>query len=77
MNTQHIMFIHRLFTAAETINLPIWLQGGWAIDGKLDRITREHQDVDVAFPADRRTEFISLLRSLIRFKCVAAYHFFY
>jgi aminoglycoside 2''-adenylyltransferase len=64
MNTQHITLIHRLFAAAETINLPLWLQGGWAIDGKLDRITREHQDVDVAFPADRRAEFISLLQSL-------------
>jgi aminoglycoside 2''-adenylyltransferase len=64
MNTQHIALIHRLFAAAETINLPLWLQGGWAIDGKLHRITREHQDVDVAFPAERRAEFISLLRSL-------------
>jgi aminoglycoside 2''-adenylyltransferase len=64
MNTQHIALIHRLFTAAETINLPVWLQGGWAIDGKLDRITREHQDIDVAFAADRKPEFISLLQSI-------------
>ncbi|MEG3850547.1 hypothetical protein QT971_25680 [Microcoleus sp. herbarium19] len=59
-NTQHIALIHHLFTAAETINLPLWLQGGWAIDGKLHRITREHEDIDVAFPADRQAEFISL-----------------
>jgi aminoglycoside 2''-adenylyltransferase len=64
MNTEHIALIHRLFTAAETINLPLWLQGGWAIDGKLHRITREHQDIDIAFPADRKPEFISLLQSI-------------
>lgn len=64
MNTQHIALIHRLFTAAETIDLPIWLQGGWAIDGKLHRVTREHQDVDVAFSSERRAEFLSLLRAL-------------
>jgi hypothetical protein len=45
MNTQHIVLIDRLFTAAETIDLPLWLPGGWAIDAKLHRITREHQDI--------------------------------
>lgn len=65
MNTQYmIALIHRLFATAETINLPLWLQGGWAIDAKLHRITREHQDIDVAFPAERQAEFISLLQSL-------------
>jgi aminoglycoside 2''-adenylyltransferase len=64
MNAKQLVLIHRLFAAAEAINLPIWLQGGWAIDGKLDRITREHQDIDLAFPSDRQAEFISLLRSL-------------
>lgn len=63
MNTQHIALIHRLFATAETINLPLWLQGGWAIDGKLKRVTREHQDIDIAFPAERQAEFISLLQS--------------
>jgi len=64
MNTRHIVIIDRLFTTAETIDLPLWLQGGWAIDAKLHRITREHQDIDLAFPAERRAEFISLLQSL-------------
>ncbi len=64
MNTQHIALIHRLFAAAETMNLPLWLQGGWAIDAKLHRITREHQDVDIAFPVERKIEFISLLLSI-------------
>jgi len=63
MNTQHIALIHRLFATAETINLPLWLQGGWAIDGKLKRVTREHQDIDIAFPAELQTELISLLQS--------------
>lgn len=63
MNTQQIALINRLITKAETINLPLWLSGGWAIDGKLHRITREHQDIDIAFPAERQAEFISLLQS--------------
>ena len=66
MNTQHIELIHRLFAAAETIDLPIWLQGGWAIDGRLHRVTREHQDIDVAFPSERRAELILLLQSLLQ-----------
>lgn len=64
MNTQHIALIHRLFAAAETIDLPIWLQGDWALDAKLDRVTREHQDIDIAFPTERKAEFVSLLRAL-------------
>jgi aminoglycoside 2''-adenylyltransferase len=64
MNTPHLVLIDRLFTTSETIDLPLWLQGGWAIDAKLYRITREHQDIDLTFPAERKAAFISLLRSL-------------
>jgi len=31
MNDRHIELIHQLFSAADQINLPLWLQGGWAI----------------------------------------------
>ncbi|MBD2504901.1 nucleotidyltransferase domain-containing protein, partial [Anabaena azotica] len=40
MNDLHIELIHQLFAASDKINLPLWLQGGWAIDAKLHRITR-------------------------------------
>lgn len=64
MNDCHIELIHRLFSAADQINLPLWLQGGWAIDAKLNCITREHEDIDIAYPGDRTTEFLALLHSL-------------
>lgn len=63
MNTRHIALIHHLSAAAEAIDLSLWLQGGWAIDG-IHRVTREYQDIDVAFPTDRKAELLLLLRSL-------------
>ncbi len=59
-----IAFIQQLMAAAEARNLPLWLQGGWAIDARLGRITREHGDVDLAFPGERQAEFIGLLLAL-------------
>lgn len=64
MNDLHIELIHQLFGEAERKNMPLWLQGGWAIDAKLHRITREHEDIDIAYPGDRTTDFLALLHSL-------------
>lgn len=64
MNDRHIELIHQLFSEADQINLPLWLQGGWAIDARLNRITRDHEDIDVAYPGDRSTEFLALLHAL-------------
>lgn len=63
-NDLHLELIHQLFAAADRIHLPLWLQGGWAIDAKLNRITREHEDIDVAYPGDRSEDFLRLLHSL-------------
>ncbi len=40
----------------------MWLESGWAIDARLGRVTREHEDIDVAFAGDKRREFEELLR---------------
>jgi 2''-aminoglycoside nucleotidyltransferase len=64
MNDLHIELIHQLFLEADQINMPLWLQGGWAIDAKLNRITREHEDIDIVYPSDRSTDFLALLYSL-------------
>jgi 2''-aminoglycoside nucleotidyltransferase len=40
MNDLHVELIHQLFSAADRINLTLWLQGGWAIDVKLKRSRR-------------------------------------
>ncbi len=60
----HLSFIFRLFGAADAVHLPLWLQGGWAVDARLGRATREHGDVDVAYPSDREGEFLEILRNL-------------
>lgn len=63
MNDLHIELIHQLFTEADRIDLPLWLQGGWAIDAKLNRITRDHEDIDIAYPDNRSTDFLALLHT--------------
>jgi 2''-aminoglycoside nucleotidyltransferase len=64
MISRHIELICRLFSAAEKIRLPLWLQGGWAIDARLHRVTRAHEDIDTAFPLERKSAFLPLLESL-------------
>ncbi|OKH31477.1 aminoglycoside nucleotidyltransferase [[Phormidium ambiguum] IAM M-71] len=59
-----IELIHQLFSEADKIDLPLWLQGGWAIDAKLNRITRKHEDIDIAYPGDCTTDFLALLHFL-------------
>src|SRR5690606_30349101 len=54
----------RLLAAAEGAGLPLWLSGGWAIDARLNRVTREHGDIDVAFPRERESGLVSLLQSM-------------
>jgi 2''-aminoglycoside nucleotidyltransferase len=62
MNQTHIALIHDLFAEAEEKNLPLWLESGWAIDARLHKISREHEDIDLAFPIDRQSQFIAILR---------------
>jgi 2''-aminoglycoside nucleotidyltransferase len=62
MNTAHIPLIHDLLATAEKLSLPLWLESGWAIDARLHKITREHDDIDLAFPMDRQDQFMALLQ---------------
>lgn len=64
MNKAQIPLIHEILAAAEEQGLPIWLESGWAIDARLGKITREHEDIDLAFPSDQHDQFISLLQTL-------------
>lgn len=64
MNAIHIHLIHEILSRAEAKGLPLWLESGWAIDARLGRVTREHEDIDLAFPADRQAEFMNLLYCL-------------
>jgi aminoglycoside 2''-adenylyltransferase len=60
----HTAFIHQLMSAAAARELPLWFSGGWAIDARLGRITRPHEDIDIVFPAERRAEVLALLAVL-------------
>lgn len=62
MNAIHIPLIHQLLAAAEEQNLPLWLESGWAMDARLHKITREHDDIDLAFPMERQDQFLMLLK---------------
>jgi 2''-aminoglycoside nucleotidyltransferase len=61
MNADHIALIHDLQQVCDLMDLPIWLESGWAVDARLGRITREHEDVDFAVPAGRMDDFKNLL----------------
>src|SRR5687767_7729424 len=63
VNTTHISLIHEILAAAEEQGLPLWLESGWAIDARLGKITREHDDIDLAIPIDRYDQFMSTLQT--------------
>lgn len=60
----HINFIRTLFDMAEVQGILLWLESGWAIDARLARITRDHSDIDIAFPNEHRESFIRLLEDI-------------
>lgn len=64
MNSLQIQLIRTILDEAERLGLPLWLESGWAIDARLGRVTREHEDIDLAFPSDRQAQFMDLLQSL-------------
>ena len=64
MNKFHLKLISELVAATEQLDMPIWIGGGWAIDARLGRVTRPHDDIDITFPAERKDEFIGLLESM-------------
>jgi 2''-aminoglycoside nucleotidyltransferase len=64
VNQRHLNLIGSLLDNAELRDMPLWIGGGWAIDARLGRITREHEDIDVTYPAERHSEFVTLLQTL-------------
>jgi 2''-aminoglycoside nucleotidyltransferase len=63
MHTTHIPLIHAILASAEEQSLPLWLESGWAIDARLGKITREHEDIDLAFPSERQNQFMAMLET--------------
>ncbi len=58
---EEIRFILELFSKAEAQNIPLWLESGWAIDARLGKIAGEHEDIDLAYPAERLADFMAFL----------------
>lgn len=57
-NARHVELIRRLMLRADTVELPLWLTGGWAVDARLGRETAQqvlelahalggHREIDV------------------------------
>jgi hypothetical protein len=38
--------IRKIIAAAEAADIPAWLFGGWGLDARIGRITREHGDIE-------------------------------
>ncbi len=62
--SRDLQAIQVLFDAAEEVGLPLWLENGWAIDARRGLISREHGDIDVAYPKDQERRYLDLLLSL-------------
>jgi aminoglycoside 2''-adenylyltransferase len=60
----HPAAIQKLFDAAESCGIPLWLESGWAIDARLGRFTRIHDDIDVAYPKEWEIEYRHLIEEL-------------
>lgn len=54
MNKKQIKLIHLLFSETNKINMPLWSNGGWAIDAKIEKITCDHEDIDITFPVNQK-----------------------
>lgn len=49
---------------ADNRGLPLWIESGWALDARLKYVTREHGDIDIAFPENNRLGYESLLEEM-------------
>jgi lincosamide nucleotidyltransferase A/C/D/E len=38
--------IHRVVDVLSTVDVPVWLFGGWGLDARIGRITRTHGDIE-------------------------------
>lgn len=64
LTEKQIQLIKEIFTKAEERGIPLWLESGWAIDARLGRVTREHEDIDIAFPYEKQLKFEQILREI-------------
>ncbi|MGV3604463.1 MAG: nucleotidyltransferase domain-containing protein [Dyadobacter fermentans] len=61
---RHLHLIELIFDAASSEGITLWLESGWAIDARLGRITRPHDDIDIAYPQEHHDAYVKLLHDL-------------
>jgi hypothetical protein len=44
--TRQLEVINEITDVAEVLGIELWLEGGWAMDFYLGKVTREHDDID-------------------------------
>ncbi|MFS0752129.1 nucleotidyltransferase domain-containing protein [Oceanobacillus sp. 1P07AA] len=44
---EQLIILKDITIISDSLNIDIWLKGGWAIDFLLKKITREHSDIDI------------------------------
>lgn len=61
MNNEQLKLIKEIFLDSENKGIPLWLDSGWSVDARLGKITREHEDIDIIFPLNRKSEYLDVL----------------
>ena len=52
-----------LYTKLENLGIKIWIDGGWAVDALLEKVTRAHSDLDIAIQRKDTSQFRKYLQS--------------
>ncbi|MGB3478176.1 MAG: aminoglycoside nucleotidyltransferase [bacterium] len=61
---EHVEAIKELFEETEKRGIMLWLENGWAIDARLCKITRAHEDIDVVYTHKQESEYKKLIQFL-------------
>ncbi len=64
MNTKQLEIIKNIVIRAEEEGLVLWLDGGWAIDFLLGKISRDHSDIDIVFEITKKDIYKKILSDL-------------
>ena len=60
-HSAHLAILAELDQLLRDHGVAYWLFGGWAVDFHAGRVTREHDDIDIAIWSDDRAQLAALL----------------
>lgn len=64
-NKKQIKIIKELKAVCDIHNLNFWILGGWGIDALLNKITREHNDIDIIISYSDRKLFQGIVKTFV------------